>query len=92
MNISLLDMYSLAWKINLVETNMAGAAILLPTYEQERKGVAEELLRFDTAYSRMFSGRGPKASDLENDAPKSKVNGAVDPQLFIEWVSLPFSP
>lgn len=81
MNISMLDMYSLAWKLNLVEKNMSPRSILLPTYEQERKGIAEELLRFDAEYSRLFSGRNPNAV-IQG---KNKA-GAVDAQLFIEWV------
>ncbi|GAA5935296.1 hypothetical protein JCM1841_006699 [Sporobolomyces salmonicolor] len=84
MNISMLDMYSLAWKINLVEKGVAEASILLPTYEHERKGVAEELLAFDKAYSTLFSGRSPKSDQLTADATKAKSAGAVDAQLFIE--------
>ncbi|SCZ92104.1 BZ3501_MvSof-1269-A2-R1_Chr2-1g04245 [Microbotryum saponariae] len=89
MNISLLDAMSLTWKLNLVETGMADADILLPTYESERKEIAHALLEFDTAYSRLFSGQGapqlgPNASEMESGAPSSKVNVAVDPQLFIE--------
>ncbi|KAF7305795.1 Phenol 2-monooxygenase [Mycena chlorophos] len=74
MNISMLDMYSLAWKLNLVMKGLARPEILLPTYEQERRGVAQELLKFDGAYSRMFSGRGPDATQLPN---------GVDPDAFI---------
>ena len=84
MNISMLDTFSLAWKINLVEKGMADPAILLPTYEQERRGVAEELLAFDSQYSKLFSGRSPKADQLTADHAKAKSNGAVDAQLFIE--------
>lgn len=84
MNISMLDMYSLAWKINLVEKGVADPSILLPTYEHERKGVAEELLKFDKAYSTLFSGRSPKSDQLTDDASKAKGKGAVDAQLFIE--------
>ncbi|BGP57604.1 hypothetical protein JCM8202_000510 [Rhodotorula sphaerocarpa] len=84
MNISMLDMYSLAWKLNLVEKGVADRSILLPTYEQERKGVAEELLKFDKEYSSLFSGRSPKSDQLTADATKAKAQGAVDPQLFIE--------
>lgn len=64
---------------------MADPAILLPTYEQERKSVAEELLRFDSEYTKLFAGRAPPQStvDLEVEA-KSKAVGAVDPVLFIE--------
>lgn len=84
MNISMLDMYSLAWKLNLVEKGVADRSILLPTYEQERKSVAEELLKFDKAYSTLFSGRSPKSDQLTADESKAKSEGAVDAQLFIE--------
>ncbi|GAA5973223.1 hypothetical protein JCM11641_006331 [Rhodosporidiobolus odoratus] len=84
MNISMLDMYSLAWKLNLVEKGVADRSVLLPTYEQERKAIAEELLAFDKAYSTLFSGRSPKSDQLTADATKAKAAGAVDAQLFIE--------
>lgn len=80
----MLDMYSLAWKINLVEKGMADAEILLPTYESERRGIAEELLKFDTEYATLFSGRSPDASQLTADEAKAKGAGAVDAQRFIE--------
>lgn len=85
MNISMLDMYSLSWKLNLVEKGMADASILLPTYEHERKGIAEELLKFDAEYSRLFSGRSP-ATMLAGEEAHAKANGgvAVDAQRFIE--------
>jgi 2-polyprenyl-6-methoxyphenol hydroxylase-like FAD-dependent oxidoreductase len=85
MNISMLDMYSLAWKINLVEKGIGNRDILLPSYEQERKHVAEELLKFDTAYSRLFSGRSPTSEQLtDKEAKAKKAASAVDAQKFIE--------
>lgn len=84
MNISMLDMYSLAWKVNLVEKGMADPSILLPTYESERRGIAEALLAFDKSYSALFSGKSPKADQLTADAEKAKALGAVDAKLFIE--------
>jgi hypothetical protein len=45
----MLDMFSLAWRINLVEKGIGNAEILLPTYESERRSVAQELLKFDAA-------------------------------------------
>lgn len=80
----MLDMYSLCWKLNLVEKGMANASILLPTYETERRGIAEELLRFDTEYATLFSGRSPDATQLTADETKAKGAGAVDAQRFIE--------
>lgn len=80
----MIDMYSLAWKINLVEKKMASAAILLPTYESERKGIAEELLRFDSEYARVFSGQSPATLIGEEAVVKSNGNGAVDGERFIK--------
>ncbi|KAJ7680981.1 phenol 2-monooxygenase [Mycena polygramma] len=74
MNISMLDMYSLAWKLNLVMKGLGKPEVLLPSYEHERRGIAEELLKFDGAYSRLFSGRGPDAKQLP---------GGVDADKFI---------
>ncbi|KAF7376641.1 Phenol 2-monooxygenase [Mycena sanguinolenta] len=75
MNISMLDMYSLTWKLNLVMKGLGKPEVLLPSYEHERRGVAEELLKFDGAYSRLFSGRGPDAKHLP---------GGVDAEKFIQ--------
>lgn len=84
MNISMLDMFSLAWKINLVEKGIGNRDVLLPSYEQERKYVAEKLLEFDSAYSRLFSGRSPTSQQLTDKENKAKQLGAVDAQKFIE--------
>ncbi|KAJ7233893.1 phenol 2-monooxygenase [Mycena rebaudengoi] len=75
MNISMLDMYSLAWKLNLVMKGLGNPEVLLPSYEHERRGVAEELLKFDGAYSRLFSGRGADARQLA---------GGIDAEKFIQ--------
>ena len=80
----MLDMYSLAWKINLVEKGVGKRHIILPTYEQERRGVAEELLKFDSEYSRLFSGKSRNSDQLTADATKAKAGNAVDAQRFIE--------
>mgnify|MGYP001599131797 FL=1 len=80
----MLDMYSLCWKINLVEKGMADHSVLIPTYETERRGIAEALLKFDTEYSKLFSGRSPDATQLTSDVTKAKSVGAVDAQRFID--------
>lgn len=80
----MLDMYSLAWKINLVEKGVGKRDVILPTYEQERRGIAQELLKFDSEYSRLFSGKGPNSDQLTTDATKAKAANAVDAQRFIE--------
>lgn len=80
----MLDMYTLAWKINLVEKGVGKRDIILPTYEQERRSVAQELLRFDAEYSRLFSGRSPQSDQLTADVKAaSKAANAVDAERFI---------
>lgn len=87
MNISMLDMHNLCWKINLVEKGMADPSVILPTYELERRDIAQQLIRFDAEYSRLFSGRAPGAVQLD-DAPEvanpKLGKNAVDAQKFIE--------
>ncbi|KAH9812340.1 FAD binding domain-containing protein [Melampsora americana] len=80
MNISMLDMYSLAWKLNLIEKGIGDRKLLIDSYEEERRGVAVELLAFDSKYSSLFSG---KADDLDGGIEREKV-ADVDPELFIE--------
>jgi len=85
MNISMLDMHNLCWKINLVEKGMADPLVVLPTYEIERRDIAQQLIRFDAEYSRLFSGRSPNATELTDDPVLAgKKTGAVDAQKFIE--------
>lgn len=78
----MLDMHNLAWKINLVEKGVGNRAVLLPTYEEERRSVAQQLVAFDKEYATIFSGRSPKPAQMgqvaANDSP------AVDAQLFIQ--------
>lgn len=62
-------------RLNLVMKGLGKPEVLLPSYEHERRGVAEELLKFDGAYSRLFSGRGPDAKHLP---------GGVDADKFIQ--------
>lgn len=82
MNISMLDMFSLAWKINLVEKGLGKRETIMETYEQERRGVAQELMAFDAEYSKLFSGRGASVKGLDKT---QAANGfEVDPQRFIE--------
>jgi hypothetical protein len=80
----MLDMYSLAWKINLVEKGVGKRDIILPTYEQERRSIAQELLKFDAEYSRLFSGRSPQSDQLTADLNAAhKSANAVDAERFI---------
>lgn len=84
MNISMLDTHNLSWKINLVEKGIGRADVLLPSYEVERRSIAQRLIQFDSEYSKLFSGRNPKANQLTDEVEKAKQSGAVDPQRFIQ--------
>ncbi|PLW13284.1 hypothetical protein PCANC_17854 [Puccinia coronata f. sp. avenae] len=83
MNISMLDMFSLAWKINLIEKGIGKRETIIETYEQERRGVAQELLTMDAEYSKHFSGQGGTINSLDKAQQATKVLG-VDPQLFMQ--------
>ncbi|EGG09012.1 uncharacterized protein MELLADRAFT_115864 [Melampsora larici-populina 98AG31] len=80
MNISMLDMYSLAWKLNLIEKGVGDRKLLIDSYEEERRGVAVELLAFDAKYSSLFSG---KSGQIDDEIEREKVTD-VDPEVFIE--------
>lgn len=84
MNISMLDTHNLSWKINFIEKGIGRADVLLPTYELERRSIAQRLIQFDSEYSKLFSGRSPAAQELTDEVEKAKKSGAVDPQRFIQ--------
>ncbi|MEU6651975.1 FAD-dependent monooxygenase [Streptomyces sp. NPDC046900] len=60
MNTGLGDAENLAWKLALVATGRAGAA-LLDTYQAERRPVAQEVLESTSAMTRMVVGETPLA-------------------------------
>ncbi|KAH8929493.1 phenol 2-monooxygenase [Atractiella rhizophila] len=78
MNVSFLDMYDLCWKINLVEKGLASRS-LLKLYEHERRHVAQQLLKFDAEYSRLFSGRSPVSDNLTSSTDPSVSPGTAAP-------------
>lgn len=59
MNTSMQDTYNLTWKIASVVKGISPRSIL-PTYEMERKQIAQDLITFDHKFSRLFSGRPAK--------------------------------
>ncbi|CAK7228717.1 hypothetical protein SBRCBS47491_007001 [Sporothrix bragantina] len=59
MNVSMQDTFNLGWKIVSVLRGTADRSIL-KTYEDERGGVAHDLIKFDHKFSRLFSGRPAK--------------------------------
>lgn len=58
MNVSMMDSYNMAWKLAYHVQGLASdPAVLLNTYESERRSVAVELIDLDNQFSSMFSGQ-----------------------------------
>jgi phenol 2-monooxygenase len=55
MNVSMMDGYNLGWKLAYELLGLAPKNSLLPTYEFERKDIAEQLIAFDNAFASKFS-------------------------------------
>lgn len=68
MNVSLHDTWNLAWKLNLAVRGLALPS-LLPTYQNERKKIAQDLIDFDFEHANAFAAGDPKA--LANNFAKN---------------------
>lgn len=60
MNTSMHDAWNLAWKLNLSVRNLA-KPVLMETYEQERKKIAQDLIDFDYEHANAFAAGDPQA-------------------------------
>ncbi|EPQ27980.1 uncharacterized protein PFL1_04307 [Pseudozyma flocculosa PF-1] len=67
MNVSMMDTYNLVWKVAKVLQRQSPRSIL-PTYQAERRRVAQELIAFDHRFSRLFSGKPQAAEDAAREA------------------------
>ena len=76
----MIDMYSLAWKINLVEKGIGKREVILPTYEQERRAVAQELVDFDAQYAHIFG----KSPDMTVDPSTIKLGDSDDSPTLLQ--------
>ncbi|SLM37649.1 phenol 2-monooxygenase [Lasallia pustulata] len=65
MDISMQDCYKLGWKIGAIVNGTAKRNIL-PTYQSERRRIAQVLIAFGHLFSRLFPGR--PAKDAADDA------------------------
>jgi hypothetical protein len=81
MNTAFHDAINFAWKMHLVESGFAARDAVLPTYEVERKHVAEMLLAFDNQYAALFSQRQPTASEVDDAHHKHHADHKND---FVE--------
>ncbi|KAI5859228.1 FAD binding domain-containing protein [Tricharina praecox] len=55
MNVSMMDAFNLGWKLAFELLGLAPKGSLLPTYEFERRDIAEQLIAFDNAFASKFS-------------------------------------
>jgi len=60
MNTSMHDSWNLAWKLNFAVRGLS-KPILIDTYQQERKKIAEDLINFDYEHANAFSAGDPEA-------------------------------
>ncbi|KAA8908203.1 FAD binding domain-containing protein [Sphaerosporella brunnea] len=55
MNVSMMDGYNLGWKLAYELLGLAPQNALLPSYEFERRDIAEQLIAFDNTFASKFS-------------------------------------
>ncbi|KAF8247617.1 hypothetical protein K440DRAFT_654766 [Wilcoxina mikolae CBS 423.85] len=69
MNVSMMDGYNLAWKLAYELLELAPKGSLLPTYESERKDIAQQLIDFDNTFASKFSQKmgGPEEGGLTHE-------------------------
>lgn len=68
------DSFNLAWKLNLTLRNLA-QPVLIETYEDERRKVAQDLITFDYEHARAFSANDQKALADNFDANIRFISG-----------------
>ncbi|KAI5921863.1 phenol 2-monooxygenase [Camillea tinctor] len=83
MNTGFLDSYNLAWKIHLVEQGFAERRVL-KTYEQERRHIAQELIKFDEKYAQAFSQCSGETNRQMATLNMDRIKGEELAQLYKE--------
>lgn len=65
MNVSMMDGYNLGWKLAYELLGLSPKGSLLPSYEFERRDIAQQLIDFDNAFASKFSQKmgGPGEKD-----------------------------
>lgn len=92
MNISMQDSFNLAWKVGLVVRGICPRTIL-PTYNDERRQVALELIAFDHKFSALFSGRPAKdVMDAEGVSMEEFKQAFLRGNLFASGLSVDYGP
>ncbi|RMZ80662.1 hypothetical protein DV738_g2679, partial [Chaetothyriales sp. CBS 135597] len=75
MNVSLQDGFNLGFKLGMILSGQASAAVVLPTYEHERGQVAADLIAFDREWTQAFTAR--RARELARDDPDYFANAFI---------------
>ncbi|KAI9871719.1 MAG: hypothetical protein M1830_002532 [Pleopsidium flavum] len=83
MNTAFLDAQNLAWKIHHVESGFA-RRLILQSYEEERKLIAENLLNFDAKYAALFSARIPSAGEVGAASQSHSGDSKQEKNEFLE--------
>lgn len=92
MNISMQDSFNLAWKVGLVVRGVCPRTIL-PTYNDERRQVALELIAFDHKFSALFSGRPAKdVMDAEGVSMEEFKQAFLRGNMFASGLSVDYGP
>lgn len=92
MNVSMQDSYNLGWKLALVVKGFARRS-LLSTYEEERRGIALELIAFDHQFSKLFSSRPAKnATDNAGISMEVFKEAFIQQKLFSSGFAVEYGP
>ncbi|KAL8992773.1 MAG: hypothetical protein Q9169_006854, partial [Polycauliona sp. 2 TL-2023] len=92
MNVSIQDTYNLGWKIAMVAKGLAKPTIL-KTYEEERRGFAQQLIAFDQKMSRLWSSRLQKDKGDQNGASATDFEKTFrEQQLFSSGFGVHYKP
>lgn len=92
MNVSMQDAYNLGWKLALAVKSFARRS-LLSTYEEERRGIALELIAFDHQFSKLFSSRPAKdATDNAGISMDVFKEAFIQQKLFSSGFAVDYGP
>ncbi len=81
------DAFNLSWKLNLTIRGLA-SPVLLTTYEEERRKVAQDLIDFDYGHANAFAAGDPKAL-AENFTKNIRFISGVGAEYAPSCLTLP---
>ncbi|KAI0738707.1 FAD binding domain-containing protein [Daedaleopsis nitida] len=91
MNTSMGDTHNLAWKIVYALRGWADPS-LLTTYEEERRTLAQNLIEFDRAYSKLFAGK-PRTEENQDGVSHDEFFGMHKTMSgFVSGIGIRYGP